>query len=30
VNTACPRIGYDDSEKIRKPILNIDELKALK
>jgi 2-(3-amino-3-carboxypropyl)histidine synthase len=29
VNTACPRIGYDDSEKIRKPILNIDELKAL-
>ena len=26
VNTACPRISYDDSEKIRKPIINIEEI----
>lgn len=26
VNTACPRISYDDSEKIRKPVVNIDDL----
>jgi 2-(3-amino-3-carboxypropyl)histidine synthase len=26
INTACPRIAYDDSEKIRKPILNIDDV----
>jgi 2-(3-amino-3-carboxypropyl)histidine synthase len=26
VNTACPRIGYDDSEKIRRPVINIEEL----
>lgn len=26
VNTACPRISYDEAEKIRKPIINIDDL----
>ena len=26
VNTACPRIAYDDSIKIAKPIINIGEL----
>jgi 2-(3-amino-3-carboxypropyl)histidine synthase len=30
VNTACPRISYDDSEKIRKPMVNIDDLQELK
>lgn len=29
VNTACPRIAHDDSEKIRKPILNIEDLEEL-
>lgn len=29
VNTACPRIAYDDSEKVRKPILNIEDLDML-
>jgi len=29
VNTACPRIAHDDSEKIRKPVLNIDDLEEL-
>jgi 2-(3-amino-3-carboxypropyl)histidine synthase len=29
VNTACPRIAYDDSEKIKKPILNIDDLEEI-
>lgn len=29
INTACPRIAYDDSEKIRKPVVNIDDLKEL-
>jgi len=24
INTACPRIAYDDTNKIRKPILNIE------
>ena len=26
VNTACPRIAFDEAEKIRKPIINIEEL----
>ena len=26
VNTACPRISYDDSEKIRKPVINIEDI----
>ncbi len=26
VNTACPRIGFDDSIRISKPIINIDEV----
>ncbi|PLW80673.1 hypothetical protein C0585_01380 [Candidatus Woesearchaeota archaeon] len=26
VNTACPRIGYDDNIKIFKPVVNIEEL----
>lgn len=26
VNTACPRISYDEAEKIRKPIININDL----
>ena len=26
VNTACPRIGYDDSIKIFKPVINLEEL----
>lgn len=26
VNTACPRISYDEADKIRKPIINIDDL----
>jgi len=30
VNTACPRIAYDDSEKIRKPVINIEDLEKLK
>ncbi len=27
INTACPRIAYDDTNKIRKPILNLEEIK---
>lgn len=27
VNTACPRIGFDDSIKISKPIINMEEVK---
>jgi len=30
INTACPRISYDDSDKIRKPMINIDDLRELK
>jgi 2-(3-amino-3-carboxypropyl)histidine synthase len=30
INTACPRISYDDSEKIRKPMINLDDLQELK
>ncbi|MBU1198387.1 MAG: 2-(3-amino-3-carboxypropyl)histidine synthase subunit [Nanoarchaeota archaeon] len=26
VNTACPRIAFDEAEKIRKPIVNIEDL----
>lgn len=26
VNTACPRIAYDEAEKIRKAVVNVDEL----
>lgn len=26
VNTACPRISYDEAEKIAKPVVNIDDL----
>ncbi len=26
INTACPRIAYDDTNKLRKPILNIDDV----
>lgn len=26
VNTACPRIGYDDSIKLPKPVLNVEDL----
>ncbi len=26
INTACPRIAYDDYEKIRKPILNLEDI----
>jgi 2-(3-amino-3-carboxypropyl)histidine synthase len=26
VNTACPRIAYDEAEKIRKPLINIGDL----
>lgn len=26
INTACPRIAYDDTNKIRKPILNLEDL----
>jgi 2-(3-amino-3-carboxypropyl)histidine synthase len=29
VNTACPRISYDESEKIRKPVVNVDDLSDL-
>lgn len=29
VNTACPRIGYDDAKRISKPIINLDDLKRL-
>lgn len=29
VNTACPRIGYDDSIKITKPIINADDVLKL-
>jgi 2-(3-amino-3-carboxypropyl)histidine synthase len=29
VNTACPRIGYDDTNKIRKPVVNLDDLELL-
>ncbi|MFH0752016.1 MAG: diphthamide synthesis protein [archaeon] len=29
VNTACPRIGYDDSRRISKPVINLDDLKKL-
>jgi 2-(3-amino-3-carboxypropyl)histidine synthase len=27
VNTACPRIAYDEAEKIRKAVVNVDDLK---
>ena len=27
VNTACPRIGFDDSIKISKPVVNLEEVK---
>ncbi|MCF7872230.1 2-(3-amino-3-carboxypropyl)histidine synthase subunit [Candidatus Woesearchaeota archaeon] len=27
INTACPRIGFDDSIKIGKPIINLEEVK---
>ncbi len=26
VNTACPRIGYDDSIKLPKPVINVEEI----
>jgi len=26
VNTACPRISYDEADKFRKPVINIDEI----
>ena len=26
VNTACPRIAYDDTNKIRKPVLNLEDI----
>ena len=26
VNTACPRISYDEADKIIKPVINVDEL----
>jgi diphthamide biosynthesis enzyme Dph1/Dph2-like protein len=26
VNTACPRIGYDEWENLRKPIINADDV----
>lgn len=26
VNTACPRISYDEADKISKPVINVDEL----
>jgi diphthamide synthase subunit DPH2 len=26
VNTACPRIAYEDYMKVRKPIIDLDEL----
>ncbi len=26
INTACPRIAYDDTNKIKKPILNLDDV----
>ena len=26
VNTACPRIAFDEAEKIRKPVINIEEI----
>ncbi|OVE74549.1 hypothetical protein BVX95_02150 [archaeon D22] len=29
VNTACPRIGYDDTIKIGKPVINLEELDEL-
>src|SRR3989344_1103763 len=29
VNTACPRIGYDDTKRISKPIINLDDLENL-
>lgn len=29
VNTACPRIGYDDTIKVFRPIINIDEVNKL-
>lgn len=29
VNTACPRIGFDDSIKISKPIVNLEEIKKI-
>ena len=29
VNTACPRIAYDDAIKITRPILNIDDVKII-
>ena len=29
VNTACPRIGFDDSIKISKPIINLEDIKKV-
>lgn len=29
INTACPRIGYDDSIKIHKPVINLEEIDNL-
>lgn len=29
VNTACPRIGYDDTNRVSKPIINLSDLKRL-
>lgn len=29
INTACPRIGYDDSKRISKPIINLDDLRRM-
>ncbi len=29
VNTACPRIGYDDTKRVSKPVINLDDLKRL-
>ena len=30
VNTACPRIGYDDQESLNRPIINLDDVLKLK
>jgi 2-(3-amino-3-carboxypropyl)histidine synthase len=29
VNTACPRIAYDDAIKINRPILNVEDIKSI-
>lgn len=29
VNTACPRIGYDDARRSPRPIINLDDLKRM-